>query len=109
MEKLGLEVLHVVNGEQALDALRERRFDLVFMDVQMPVMDGVAATRAIRAGEAGEGARNVPIVALTAYAMDGDKAVFLQAGMDDYLAKPVRLKELEAQIAKWLVCASTGK
>ncbi|WP_084435578.1 ATP-binding protein [Desulfomicrobium escambiense] len=108
VEKLGLEVLHVVNGEQVLEALRERRFDLVFMDVQMPVMDGVAATRAIRAGAAGERVRNVPIVALTAYAMDGDRAIFLQAGMNDYLSKPVRLKELEAQITKWFVCDAAG-
>jgi PAS domain S-box-containing protein len=101
MEKRGIRVRHAVHGAQALDALREGNFDLVLMDVQMPVMDGVTATRAIRNGEAGEAARNVPIVALTAYAMDGDIAIFKAAGMDGYLPKPVGLEELETVIGKW--------
>jgi PAS domain S-box-containing protein len=101
MEKRGIRVRHAVHGAQALDALREGNFDLVLMDVQMPVMDGVTATRAIRNGEAGEAARNVPIVALTAYAMDGDISIFKAAGMDGYLPKPVGLEELEAVIGKW--------
>jgi CheY-like chemotaxis protein len=102
MEKRGIQVVHVVNGAQALEVLRSREFDLVLMDVQMPVMDGVAATRAIRNNEAGEAARSLPIIALTAYAMDDDKTIFLDAGMNDYLPKPVRLENLEAGIGRWL-------
>jgi CheY-like chemotaxis protein len=64
------------------------------MDVQMPELDGVAATRAIRAGEAGAANRTVPVVAVTAYAMDVDRESFLAAGMDGYLAKPVELEAL---------------
>ena len=102
LEKRGVRAVHVENGAQALEALQKSAFDLVLMDVQMPVMDGVAATRAIRNGAAGDAVRNVPVVALTAYAMDGDIAAFMEAGMDGYLPKPVRLEELEAGIAKWL-------
>ena len=93
---------HVENGALALEALRAGDFDLVLMDVQMPVMDGVTATHAIRSGEAGEAARELPVVALTAYAMESDIANFLNAGMDDYLSKPVSLESLEAGIRKWL-------
>jgi PAS domain S-box-containing protein len=94
LQKVGARVTHVENGLQALHALREVPFDLVLMDVQMPVMDGVEATRAIRAGQAGEGVRNIPVVALTAYAMDGDREKFLAAGMDGYISKPVEIADL---------------
>jgi len=89
------------DGSRALEALRLDRFDLVLMDVQMPVMDGVEATQAIRSGLAGEESRNIPIVALTAYAMNGDRERFLQAGMDDYLAKPVNMADLERVLLKY--------
>jgi PAS domain S-box-containing protein len=102
LEKRGVQVCHVENGALALEALRERNFDLVLMDVQMPVMDGVTATHAIRSGEAGEAARELPVVALTAYAMETDIANFMKAGMNDYLSKPVRSENLEAGIKKWL-------
>ena len=102
LEKIGAAVRHVVNGAEALDALRDGHFDLILMDVQMPVMDGVEATRAIRGGEAGEQATDLPIIALTAYAMDSDRQAFTTAGMTDYLPKPVRLKELEDCMAKFL-------
>jgi len=102
LEKRGAQVCHVENGALALEALRAGDFDLVLMDVQMPVMDGVTATHAIRSGEAGEAARELPVVALTAYAMESDIANFLNAGMDDYLSKPVSLESLEAGIRKWL-------
>ena len=94
LRKSGAMVTHVENGRDVLDALRRDTFDLLLMDVQMPVMDGVEATRAIRAGQAGEEARDIPIIALTAYAMAGDKDVFLLAGMNDYVSKPVGLAEL---------------
>ena len=93
MEKLGHRIEAVSDGEQALARLGQTAFDLVLMDVQMPVLDGVEATRAIRRGEAGDGVRHVPIIALTAYAMTGDKNTFLAAGMNGYLAKPLEIEE----------------
>lgn len=92
--KAGARVTRVEDGQAALDMLANTSFDLVLMDVQMPGLDGVEATRRIRAGQAGEGSRTVPIIAMTAYAMNGDKEAFLESGMDGYLAKPVNVKEL---------------
>lgn len=94
LQKQGALVVHVQNGQAALEALAEEAFDLILMDVQMPVMDGVEATRAIRAGRCGERAARIPIVALTAYAMAGDKDIFLGAGMNDYVEKPVAIRDL---------------
>jgi PAS domain S-box-containing protein len=102
LRKSGALVTHVENGRDALDALRRDSFDLLLMDVQMPVMDGVEATRAIRAGQAGEEARGIPIIALTAYAMAGDRDVFLQAGMNAYVSKPVGIAELRPVIGEIL-------
>jgi PAS domain S-box-containing protein len=96
LESVGHTVQAVETGRQALDALRRERFDLVFMDVQMPVMDGLEATRLIRQG--GDLPADVPIVALTAYAMEGDRERFLAAGMDDYLSKPVELDQVQAKL-----------
>ena len=94
-------VTHAADGQQALDRLAEEEFDVVLMDVQMPVMDGLAATRQIREREANSGKRT-PILAVTA---GGDRDSCLQAGMDDFLAKPVRpesLREkLEGLLGEW--------
>ena len=98
LRKHGARVTLAEDGRQALEALRRDDFDLVIMDVQMPALDGVEATRAIRAGEAGEEARRVPILAMTAYAMSGDRESFLEAGMDGYVAKPVNAAELLRRI-----------
>jgi CheY-like chemotaxis protein len=76
------------------------RYDLVLMDVQMPDMDGFESTRLVRAA-GGEGCERVPIIAMTAHAMPGDRARCLAAGMDDYLAKPVRLVDLERACRRW--------
>ncbi|HJT76418.1 MAG TPA: response regulator, partial [Gemmataceae bacterium] len=93
LEKQGHHVVVAGNGREALAALGREAFDVVLMDVQMPEMDGLEATAAIRRGEEGTG-RRVPIVALTAHAMKGDRERCLAAGMDGYLAKPVRPEEL---------------
>jgi len=92
-------VLAVENGQEVLKALAHERFDVVLMDVQMPVMDGFEATVAIRARERLEG-RYTPIVALTAHAMKGDRERCLDAGMDDYVSKPLRSAELRAAFAR---------
>ncbi|MFO7597665.1 MAG: ATP-binding protein, partial [Desulfocurvibacter africanus] len=98
LEKLGHSVRAVASGVQALAALREDKFDLVLMDVRMPEMDGAEATRRIRAGEAGD--PKIPIVALTAYALQGDRERFLAVGMDDYVSKPLDTAELERVIER---------
>lgn len=87
------------DGEEALAAVQARRYDLVLMDIQMPSMDGVAATRAIRG--LGSPANAVPIVALTAHALEGLRDAYLAAGMDDYLSKPLDLDELNAMLQRW--------
>jgi len=100
-EKLGHRVTVVENGQEAVTALEKGKFDLVAMDVQMPVMDGLDATAAIRKSEETTG-RHVPIVAMTAHAMKGDRERCLAAGMDGYVAKPIRSSELENAIAEIL-------
>lgn len=93
LEKFGHRVQVAENGEEALIAARQSRFDLILMDVQMPVMDGLEATQRIRALDDPEKAR-VPIIALTAHAVKGDREKFLSIGMDEYLSKPVKTDAL---------------
>jgi len=100
--KLGHDVATAANGREAIDSLAAERFDLVFMDVQMPVMDGVEATRRIRQGEAGADNVHLPIIALTAHAMAGDKEKFVAAGMDTYLSKPLEGTALKSVIKEAL-------
>ena len=103
LEKMGHIAIVTYNGQEAVDAYESRPFDLALMDVQMPVMDGLAATRAIRESEArNPGRRRLPIMALTAYAMRGDRERCLAAGMDDYLTKPVKPEELSAALSRLL-------
>ena len=94
LEKRGHRVQVVANGREALQALYKENFDLVLMDVQMPEMDGVEATAAIREKEKGSGL-HTPIIALTANAMKGDREKYLATGMDGYLDKPIRPLELD--------------
>jgi len=98
LEHLGHGTDWAANGEEALLRLAQNDYDLIFMDIQMPVMNGVEATRRIRAAENLGEKRNVPIVALTAHAMSGDREAFIQAGMNGYLPKPVDLDELQAAL-----------
>jgi PAS domain S-box-containing protein len=101
LRKFRTEPTQVEDGRQALAALRLKTFDLVLMDVQMPVMDGLETTQAIRAGSAGEVMKSIPIIAITAYAMSGDRDRFLEAGMDDYIAKPVNMADLQRILLKY--------
>ena len=94
LEKRGHTVAIAGNGKEALAALERQSFDLVFMDVQMPEMDGYEATEAIRRKEKASG-DHLPIIAMTAHAMAGDRERCLTAGMDDYISKPIRLEELD--------------
>ena len=102
LSKLGLRADVVANGREAVAALRNKPYDLVLMDVQMPEMDGLEATRAIRAVGSGGLDPNIPIIAMTAHAMQGDRELCLDAGMDDYIAKPVSPAALSALLEKWL-------
>lgn len=99
LKKLGHEVFLAMNGEEALHTMTSEKLDLVLMDIQMPVMSGIEATRAIRNGTAGRDKAGIPIVALTAHAMAGDRERFLSAGMDDYLAKPVNFGEMKSLLS----------
>ncbi|OPY05425.1 MAG: Autoinducer 2 sensor kinase/phosphatase LuxQ [Syntrophus sp. PtaB.Bin001] len=101
------------DGLEALERVAGERYDLILMDCQMPRMDGYKATEAIRKQEADSGAngnsRHVPIVALTAHALEGDKESCLAAGMDDYLSKPFKAEELYAILSRWLISSPEEK
>ncbi len=101
LEKLGFRAQIAANGREALDALERTSFDLVLMDCQMPEVDGFEATRRIRARERGSNGKHLPIVAMTANAMTGDREQCLAAGMDDYIAKPFNPQELVRIIERW--------
>jgi PAS domain S-box-containing protein len=101
LRRAGIEVEIANNGREALQRLEKGRFDLVFMDVQMPVMDGLEATRIIRDPASGVLDHDLPIVAITANALAGDKEKYLEAGMDDYLAKPFNPGDLIAKVSRW--------
>jgi len=100
LAETGLSFEIVANGRLAVEAWRERRPDLILMDVSMPEMNGLQATAAIRAAEAGTGSR-VPIVGVTAHALKGDRERCIEAGMDDYLPKPISPRALLEKIERW--------
>ena len=102
LESLGYLVHMVANGKEALEALGRIEYDLVFMDCQMPEMDGYEATRFIRLNEIQKKRRRVPVIALTANAMQGDAENCISAGMDDYLSKPAKKARLVELLGKWL-------
>ena len=93
LEKKGWQITPAHNGLQALEILATNHFDLVLMDIQMPELDGIETTRRIRAEEASTG-RHIPIIAMTAHAMQGDRETFMEAGMDGYLSKPIDSEKL---------------
>jgi PAS domain S-box-containing protein len=99
LEKQGHQVMGAMNGEEALSALERENFELILMDVQMPKMDGFQATRLIRAKERETGG-HIPIIAMTAHAMKGDRERCLEIGMDDYISKPLNVKQLSETIAR---------
>jgi PAS domain S-box-containing protein len=101
LEKIGHVVTVVENGRQAVELLRDHDFDCILMDIQMPLMDGIEATRVIRTAASTVAKRTIPIIALTAYAMSGDRERFLQFGMDDYLSKPLSMLDLERMLRKY--------
>jgi two-component system sensor histidine kinase/response regulator len=103
LESLGLQAQVAHNGREALEAVRSTSFEAVLMDCQMPVMDGFAATAAIRRAEQEAGRpRTLPIIAITANALQGDREACLAAGMDDYLSKPFTQAELAGVIGRWI-------
>jgi PAS domain S-box-containing protein len=102
LKKMGLRAEAVANGAEALKALETIPYDLVLMDVQMPEMDGIEATRQIRDPHSAVPNHGIPVIAMTAHAMQGDRELCLEAGMNDYLAKPVDLRALVGVLDKWL-------
>ncbi|MDS4022818.1 MAG: response regulator [Candidatus Competibacter sp.] len=108
LKKLGYQVDAVANGLEAIAALRNIAYDLVLMDCQMPEMDGYEATRRIRDPESGAIWPTIPIVAMTANAMKGDREKCLEAGMNDYIAKPVQKGELADTLRHWLARGQGG-
>lgn len=100
LRKSGHKVTLAENGTQVVDFLKADDFDCILMDVQMPVMDGVEATKIIRESSNLGIKKDIPIIAMTAYAMSGDKETFLRAGMNDYIGKPFKIDELESVLAR---------
>ena len=98
LRRLGWESEFAENGRELLDLVRNKDYDLIFMDVQMPLMDGLEATRRLRAGDSGEGLKDVKIIALTANALSGDEARCLESGMNAYMTKPLKLRTLKQAI-----------
>ena len=106
LQKFGNSVFLANNGIEAIQALKKKEFDLILMDIQMPKMDGLEATKKIRKKEENTG-KHIPIIALTAHAMQGDKERCLDAGMDDYISKPLKSEELFEAIDRVIITPSS--
>ncbi len=106
LQKLGYSTAVAANGRKAVETALQGSYALILMDVQMPELDGYEATRIIRAAEHGM-TRHVPIVAMTANAMEGDRGICLAAGMDDYLSKPLRIDDLRSMVERWTSLTSS--
>jgi PAS domain S-box-containing protein len=111
LKNLGLHADAVANGAEAVKMLKLIPYDLVLMDIQMPVMDGFEATRQIVDGDHGNLKTGIPIIAMTAHAMQGDREKCIEAGMNDYISKPISSKVLGEKLEKWLIpwCEEHGK
>ena len=107
LEKLGLQVVIVANGEESIDKYKQEKFDLILMDINMPIMDGLNATKEIRNIE--NEYYKIPIVALTANSIAGDKEKYLNQGMDDYLSKPIEFDKLVNILKKYLLSNESQK
>jgi two-component system sensor histidine kinase/response regulator len=108
LEKQGHMIVVAPNGREAVEAVQRQPFDLVLMDVQMPEMDGFEATAAIRQAERGTN-RHIPILAMTAYAMKGDRERCLESGMDGYVSKPIQQRELSEMIEKLVASGGSAE
>jgi CheY-like chemotaxis protein len=108
LHQLGVEIAVVANGQEAVDAWRRQAWDVILMDVQMPVMDGPTATRQIRSEEAEVGRPHTPIIALTANAMAHQVADYKAAGMDDHVAKPIDARLLYEALSRALDGGAEG-
>ncbi len=108
LEKLGCTVHLAEDGEEALETLRTHTFDVIFMDIQMPGVDGIEALRRIRSGESGTQNLHTPVIAMTAHTMKGDKELLLQAGMNDYIAKPFSQERLKELLERWAAKPDTS-
>jgi len=106
LEQFPINIYTAANGAEAVECLKnmkdDMQLDLVLMDCQMPIMDGFKATQLIRQGEAGQHATNIPIIAMTAGAMSGDKDSCIQAGMNDFISKPLDVESFEQKVMQWL-------
>jgi CheY-like chemotaxis protein len=105
LDSLGIRARIAANGHEAVEAYRTQRPDIILMDISMPEVDGLAATRAIRDMEAASG-RRTPIIGVTAHALKEDRQRCLDAGMDDYLSKPIRRETLMEMLRRWAPAAS---
>jgi two-component system sensor histidine kinase/response regulator len=104
LDKLGCRVDMAANGKEAVEMWEKLPYDLILMDCQMPEMNGLEATQAIREREDQDKRSRIPIVAMTASAMQGDRDLCLAAGMDDYLSKPVKSTDLQSLLERWVRC-----
>jgi CheY-like chemotaxis protein len=104
LNRLGLNVAVAGNGLEAVEALRRELYDLVLMDIEMPVMDGLSAARTIRHSDSRIMDPDVPIIALTAHAYEEDRLMCLKAGMNDYLLKPIDPDALKSIIDRFVIC-----
>ena len=108
LKKMGMSVDLATNGEEALAALASTTFDIVLMDLQMPVMDGFEATRQIRSPASNVRNRGIPVIAMTAHATQDDRERCLGAGMDDFVRKPFSPQVLAEVLARWLPKGARG-
>jgi len=99
LQRNGYEVLEAADGAQAVKFAKEHIPDLIIMDIQMPVLDGVTALRMLRADES---TKTMPVIAITSYAMKGDREKFLKAGFDSYISKPINTKEVISMIEQYI-------